>query len=302
MELLSAEAREEMDRLDAGTPKEVSNEQSEETTEAPAEEESTPTAPETEAAQSEKFEYEEEVPVEDETSEGETEDTKPLELSDDSIVIENGQEVRWGDIKNERLMQADYTRKTQEVAEQRRLAEQVLAQQNIPLEKVVEELDDPYTDLDSDDPMVKMLKDRDAQMTALMTKTEQLAQSLESERNTRQQADLERTETEMLAKYPALDNEELDVAGMKYLIGMQKGENVPYEQVVKAHNDKIMKREAGSVKAWKEKHRKNIPAEPSGTPVSSPSVDGPTGANLMDGSIAEMIAKQDADMAKQANK
>lgn len=73
-------------------------------------------------------EDEEEVKATEETPA----EPKPIELSDDSLVLDtDGQAKPWKEIKAERLRQADYTRKTQQLAEERKKLERLEAYQGV---------------------------------------------------------------------------------------------------------------------------------------------------------------------------
>jgi len=268
----------------------------------------TPAEGEAPEAKTEKVTYEEDVqvdetPAEEPSSEGEPKAPQPVELSDDTMVKDpvTGELAKWGDIKNERLMQADYTRKTQALAEEKKSLESALETQT---EEAVEQTgeEDPLSHLDPDDPLVAAIKQTQAQLQAVLQQNEVLSQQVEGAEERRNREHLEGVDAKLLEQFPVLDSEELDACGMLYLSKVQRGEEPDYEEIVAGRAEKLMKMQAGSVEKWKEDHRRPSPAEPDGAPAGGEPPKGPSAKEFMEGGIADRLRDEDDRLAREANK
>ena len=98
--------------------------------------------------------YREEIVEEDETStkadESEVKGTEPLQINDDSLVIDpmTGEEVTGRELKNRMLMQSDYTKKTMELAQMKNDLEGRLQSLEAKTREDKPEEEDPYDPAD----------------------------------------------------------------------------------------------------------------------------------------------------------
>jgi hypothetical protein len=257
--------------------------------------------------------FEEEVEKVDPTpeKEGEATESEPIELADNTKVKDpvSGEITTWGKIKDRQQEgNAEIQRKFQElsgmkqdIAEMRQALEAPATEEGT--EEAIAEISDRLADLDSDDPVVAELrelrKDFGAQLNELQQENQSLRETVESDQDRQNREALEVTERELLEKHPVLDQEELDTAGYKYLMRVQKGEDVKYADVVEAHAAKLMKLTSGSMEAWKEKHLRPSRKEPTGEIVTE-NAEKISRTDFMENGLADRIAAEDKSLREQA--
>jgi len=255
-----------------------------------------------EAPKTEKLVFEEEVEIPEDLTPEKSDDTEAPEMTDDMRVKDpvSGEVTTWGKIKGrQEEANRDYHRKMQDLADERRaLREEGRTEEEIGEE--TEEVEDPLAELDPDDPVVAALKQTQAALGMLQEENQHLKRSVEQDQAVRNRENLERTDKELMTKFPVLTENDLVAAGEQYLGNIHLGKEIKYEAVVEAYANRMMEVQSGSVTAWKEKHKRPVRPEVSGA-GAVPEVKPITGKDFMKNGLADIIAKEDAELARQGS-
>lgn len=202
----------------------------------------------------------------------------PLELTDTTLVRDPfDQKVKpWGEIKSERMLRADYSRKMHAVGEMRREAEamRIKAEADARQAQIMAERA-KLPELPEGDPFAvhqaALQKQLDAQAEAQNKLQEALQRDAQERMEQARQAELAASELSLAAKREKLgvehqlDAAELDIVEREYWFRSRKGEPVSLDSVAKERADRIKAIEARAVAAFKEKHR--VGSDAAGAPA-----------------------------------
>lgn len=197
----------------------------------------------------------------------------PVTLADNTIVVDpaDGQQKTWGEIKSERLRQADYTRKTMELAEQRRqFAADKAAEQAAKIAAEVKKATDA---LPEDDPYAAGQRLLFQQMNALTEAQQQERAWLEEQRVAAARTRLEAEEAQASEQYK-LAARERDIVGQQLYARISSGDHAAtFSAVAKEFaewRDALRKEaEEAGVKSWQEKHRVGAGTAAAPAPVAA---------------------------------
>lgn len=196
----------------------------------------------------------------------------PLTLTDATVVIDpaDGKPRPWGEIKAERMLRADYSRKMHAVGEMRRELE--AAKLKSIQEAQAAELkaaEDALAKLPEDDPYAQhsgllqkqlsaLAKAQAAQQELLVRDAQERRQALEQAELAASQAALAAEEKRLAVEF-GLPQEEIELVEMQYAMRSRKGEQVTLESIAKERKAKLAALEEAAVKSFKEKHRIGSP-------------------------------------------
>lgn len=220
------------------------------------------------------------VPAETTASLAEGAAPEPLKLTDSTVVLDtDGNPRPWGEIKAERMRQADYTRKTQQLAELRReaLAVKAEAEAQAQAAKLAAELA-KLPALPEDDPYAQHNAANREAIRALTEQQAKFQQQMQAEALERmemaKQAQLEASQIALEAKRRQLrsefklDDDDLEFVERRYLSLRSQDKPASLEEIAKAQRAKIDRLEQEAIKKFKEQHRVGSDAGGASSPGS----------------------------------
>lgn len=306
MSLITPEQMAELDVLDANANAAaiMTDNPEPESVEVEAKEESTP---DTESeAKTKEVVYREEI-VEDDTSEKvaepEVSGTEPLQLTDDTLVIDplTGQQVTGRDLKNRMLMQADYTRKTQELSQKERdFNDRIESLEAKLVEKPVVE-EDEYDPADPHDVAQRRTNDelRKTQIALSETQTQlrEMNEAIQMRDHQNAMESFEKIKSDVLdAHKDVLTVDDIEPIGRQFMVEAETNPNLTYEDTANVYAERIRKAGEQAVSNWKQKYV--VTDKPTGDNGSSPGPSTPPKLKLGNKSIIEAMDAQDRERAK----
>lgn len=189
-----------------------------------------------------------------------------LKLTDKSLVEDpvSGEMVEWGKIKAERLRQADYTKKTMALAEEKRQYEAAEARRQAAFEAYKASQDAAkMPELPEDDPYAQRIRAIEAQAKYLAEVDAQRQASYEAQLQQAQAAEnrmaLEAAEKKLASDF-GFEQREIDLVEAEFFRRGQAGESVTLDGVAKDYKQYLVAKEEAAVARFKEKHRVSAPA------------------------------------------
>lgn len=213
----------------------------------------------------------------------------PLSLTDDALVVDplDGQAKAWKDIKGGLLRQADYTRKTQQIAEERRAIEAERQRLMAEAQKVQAELAAAQSkvkiaglpELPEDDPYAQRIAYQQQQVEAMNAAMQamqaQIAQRQQESEIAASRLALEAEETRMKTAH-GFGDREVNMVEQEYLRRVTGGEMVSLDQVAQEFVSWQKSLKESAINEWKTQHKVETPAAKSAAPaagVAPPKID-----------------------------
>ena len=198
----------------------------------------------------------------------------PFKLTDTSLVEDpaTGEMVEWGKIKADRLRQADYTKKTMALAEERRQYEAAESRRQAAFEAYkAQQVSAALPELPEDDPYAQRIRAIEAQAKYLAEVDAQRQQAYEAQMQQAQAQEsrvaLEAAEKKLAADF-GFDQREIELVEAEYYRRGMTGETPALDQIAKEYKAYLTAKEEAAVSRFKEKHRVSAPASGVSVPAA----------------------------------
>lgn len=199
----------------------------------------------------------------------------PLTLTDDTLVTDADGTIRpWKEIKAERLMRADYSRKTEEISDERKRFNAWAQQQQSAMQELQTKLeeyefarsmqelgafpdDDPYKPV-----ITKLLTEINRLKATIPQATQRFEEATREQKAESGRQALQREEARLMTTYASegLTQRELDIAQRNWLNELSKGNKITMEDSVRDYLNYIKDREVKAVERFKAEAKKSRPA------------------------------------------